>query len=52
MEKENDVINQLKATGMELWLRAESWKSALLHIQKISDDPFVIRYIEKTLKEN
>lgn len=52
MENNHDVIEQLKNTGMELWLRAESWKDALLHIKKISDDPFVIRFIDKALKEN
>ena len=51
-KKHEDVIEQLRNTGMELWLRAESWKDALYHIRKISDDPFVIRYIDKIFKEN
>lgn len=51
MEKENALIEQLKSTGMELWLRAESWKSALEHIQKLNTDPMIDRFINRTLKQ-
>ncbi len=51
MEKENALIEELKKTGLELWLRAESWKDTLLHIQKINSDPLVARYIARALSQ-
>lgn len=51
MEETNDRIKELQQTGIELWYRAESWKNALMHIDKLNTDPIIARYIKRALKQ-
>lgn len=51
MENNNDRITELQREGMELYHRCETWKKALRTISKITDDPAILRLINKTLGE-
>ncbi len=42
-------IVELQREGFELYHRCENWKKALLKIQKLTDDPAILRLIEQTL---
>lgn len=47
----NDRITELQRVGFELYHRCEHWKKALLQIQKLTDDPAILRVIKKTIGE-
>jgi len=51
MENNHDMT-ELRQTGIELWLRAESWKKALMHIERLNQDPVIARYIKRTLNQD
>lgn len=51
MENNNDRIIELQRTGFELYHRCETWKKALLTIKQITDDPVILRLINKTIGE-
>ena len=52
MMENTHEINELRKTGIELWHRAEAWKHALLHIERINQDPLIARYIKRALSQD
>ena len=47
--KQADRIEELTKIGMELFQRAETWRKALLEIQKMNSNPIVDDIIKKHL---
>ncbi len=42
-------IMQLEQCGIELWTRAERWKTALLEIKTLTRDRLILDLVEQTL---